>query len=276
VLAEFVDLPPEAGLLPVTGLVITPTPDPDGPYITMDYARAREIFLAGKAVGNRANAFALVGDSNTDNPAFLAPFDAGRYNLGNHALLQATIDFFRGSFGRHSPAAVGSFNTAKVLDPNYADNRCGAGETPLACEYRLQQPALALILLGTGDQHAWQTFEQRYRTIIEYTITRGILPVLMTKADDLEHRDSSGASGFINSVIVRLSAEYRVPLLDLNSAVDTLPDRGLKPDGFHFNSPPDGLSADFTGGHLDYGFTVRNLTALQILDVLRQQIFAGG
>ncbi len=274
VLAEFVDLPPEAGWLPVTAIVFTPTPDPDGPFITIDASRAEQIFKAGQALGNRINSFALVGDSNTDNPAFLYAFDQGNYDLGAYAYLQPTIDFFRGSFARHSPAAVGSFSTSKVLDPNYADDRCHGGEPPLVCEYRLQHPALALILLGTGDQHAWQTFEVRYRAIIQYTLDQGIIPVLITKADDLEHRDNSAPSGYLNGVIERLSLEYRVPLLDLNAAVSGLPDRGLKPDGFHYNSPPDGLTGYFTGTHLDYGFTLRNLTALQILDALRQQVLS--
>jgi hypothetical protein len=276
VLAEFVDLPPAAAALPVTGVVITPTPDADGPFINLYAAKARDIFRAGQALGNRANVFALVGDSNTDNPAFLYPFDQAHFDLGPYGYLQTTIDFFRGSFARHSPAAVGSFNTTKVLDPAYADDRCNGGESPLACEYRLQRPAVALILLGTGDQHAWQTFEQRYRTIIEYTLQQGIIPVLITKADDLEHRDNTADSGYINEVIIRLSGEYRLPLLDLAAAVAPLPDHGLKADGFHYNSPPDGLTGYFTGNHLDYGFTVRNLTALQILDVLRQQVLTAG
>jgi hypothetical protein len=167
---------------------------------------------------------------------------------------------------------VGGFNTAKVLDPANADSRCSGGESPLACEYRLQKPSVALILLGTGDQHTWRDFEGRYRQIISYTISLGIVPVLITKADNLESTDNTAAPGFINAVIVRLSQEYDVPLLNLRQAVDPLPNRGCQPDGFHYNSPPDGLTANFTGDHLSYGFTMRNLTALQMLDALRRYV----
>jgi hypothetical protein len=167
---------------------------------------------------------------------------------------------------------VGGFSTAKVLDPANAGSGCAAGETPLACEYRLQKPAVALILLGTGDQHAWHDFEGRYRQIIEYTVKQGIVPVLITKGDNLESTDNNAPVGFINAVIVRLSQEYDVPLLNLRQAVDPLPNRGFKPDGFHYNSPPDGQSANFTGDHLNYGFNVRNLTALQVLDALRRYV----
>ena len=268
--AAYVDLHADVAALPVTGKAANAA-NPVG-YLSGITAHARAIFLAGKALGNRADAFSLVGDSNTDNPAFLAPFDQGNYDLGPYGDLELTIHYFKGSFSRHSPAAVGGFSTAKVLDPANAGGGCASGETPLACEYRLQKPSVALILLGTGDQHAWSTFEGRYRQIIEYTMKQGIVPVLITKADDLEFTEDKGPSGFINGVIVRLSQEYDVPLLNLRQAVDPLPNRGCKPDGFHYNTPPDGQSANFTGDHLNYGFNMRNLTALQMLDALRRYV----
>ena len=40
---------------------------------------------------------------------------------------------------------------------------------------------------------------------------------------------------------------------------------GLLYDGF-------GYAADFTGNYLQYGYVMRNLTALQALDVLRRQV----
>jgi uncharacterized protein YraI len=269
VAATYLDLFATLDQLPVTGTAANVAAIP---YISGITAHARQVYLAGQALGNHVYAFSPVGDSNTDNPAFLAPFDTGNYDLGKYADLQAAITFFKGSFARHSAAAVGGFSTAKVLDPANADNRCSSGETPLACEYRLQKPSVALILLGTGDQHDWQHFEGRYRQIIEYTLAQGIVPVLITKADDLESKEDTAASGYINGVIVRLSHEYDVPLLDLRQAIDPLPNRGLKPDGFHYNLPPDGLTANFTGDHLNYGFTVRNLTALQMLDALRRYV----
>jgi hypothetical protein len=273
VAAAYVDMQGDLAQLPVTGKVTNGGGAGAAvPYISGITAHARAIFVAGQALGNHVDAFSLVGDSNTDNPAFLTPFDQGTYDLGPYADLQLTIGYFKGSFSRHSPAAVGGFSTAKVLDPANAGSGCLAGESPLACEYRLQKPSVALILLGTGDQHAWQGFEGRYRQIIAYTVSQGIVPVLITKADDLESTEDSASPGFINAVIVRLSQEYDVPLLNLRQAVDPLPNRGCKADGFHYNTPPDGQSANFTGDYLSYGFNMRNLTALQMLDALRRYV----
>ena len=143
---------------------------------------------------------------------------------------------------------------------------------PLACEYRVNKPSVALILLGTGDQHSWQGFEARYRTVIEYTIKQGIVPVLMTKADDLESKEDTAPVGFTNDTIRRLALEYDIPLLDLRQAVEPLPNLGCGPDGFHYNSPPDGQTTTFDSAHLTYGFNMRNLTALQALDALRRYV----
>jgi len=269
--ATFVTIGGDLGAVPVTGEAVMAAGG-DSPYLSGVTANARDIYLRGRDLGKRDFAFSMVGDSNTDNPAFMLPFDLGQYDLGDYAGLELTIGYFEGSYSRDSAAAVGGFSTSKVLDPAQADGRCNGGESPLACEYRLHQPSVALILLGTGDQHTWQGFEARYRQIIEYSIAEGVIPVLITKADDLESLENTAPPGFINSLIRQLAAEYDVPLLDLRAAVEGLPNRGCLPDGFHYNTPPDGRSAVFDAEHLQYGYTVRNLTALQALDALRRLV----
>jgi len=54
--------------------------------------------------------------------------------------------------------------------------------------------------------------------------------------------------------------------------VEPLPNLGCGPDGFHYNSPPDGQTTTFDTAHLIYGFNMRNLTALQALDALRRYV----
>src|SRR5262245_33781157 len=269
--AEWVKVAGDLKLLAVTGKAVD-APDEALAYLSGITAHARQIFLAGQALGNQADVFSKVGDSNTDNPAFLTPFDQGNYSLGSYGDLALTINYFKGSYSRISSAAVGGFSTAKVMDPANDRGGCNSGETPLACEYRINRPSVALILLGTGDQHSWQGFEARYRTIIEYTIAQGIVPVLLTKADDLESKEDTAPAGFTNATIRRLAQEYDVPLLDLRKAVEPLPNLGCGPDGFHYNSPPDGQTATFDAAHLQFGFNMRNLTALQALDALRRYV----
>lgn len=266
-------VPSSPGDLPVNNP--TPIPIPVGPldypFLSDMSARVYQIYQAGQARGNRANVVALIGDSNTQHPAFMKPFDWGNYNLGSYTYLQATADFFKGSFAREGVAAIGGFNTTKMLDPGSAPSSCG-GQSPLQCEYNAIRPSVALILLGTGDQHTWQGFEDRYRQIIQQSIDQGIIPVLITKADDLECRDNSAPCGFINSKIAQLAGEYQVPLLNLRQVVERLPGGGCISDGFHYNFPADNKSAWFASEYLQYGYNQRNLTALQTLDVIRRKV----
>ena len=264
-------VPSSPGDLPINN----PTPLPVGPleypFLSDMSARVYQIYQAGQARGNRANIVAMIGDSNTQHPAFMKPFDWGNYSLSSYAYLQATVDFFKGSFAREGVAAIGGFNTTKMLDPGSAPGSCG-GQSPLQCEYNAIRPSVALILLGTGDQHSWQSFEDRYRQIIQQTIDQGVIPVLITKADDLECRDNSAPCGFINAKIAQLAGEYQVPLLNLRQVVDQLPGRGCIDDGFHYNFPADNKSAWFEPQYLPYGYNQRNLTALQTLDVIRRKV----
>ena len=280
VMRQYVDLAGALSQIPfIGGAAASSAPAPqsvapvaDDPNLSNLTGRALQIYQAGQSRGNRANVFSLIGDSNTANMAFFAPFDWGGYTLGGYGYLQQTIDFFRGSFARERIAARGGFNTTKALDPANAPGGCGPGESPLACEVRVNRPSVAFILLGTGDQHTWQGFESRYRQIIEYLIDQGVVPVCITKGDDLESTDSQAPYGYINDIIRRLSREYSVPLLDLRQALSTLPNRGFEADGFHINKPPDGQSANFTGSYLSYGYNMYNLTALRALDVIRRQV----
>ncbi len=77
-----------------------------------------------------------------------------------------------------------------------------------------------------------------------------------------------------NAVIVQLSQLYGVPLTDLNSALLTLPNQGLDPDGIHLSVPPGAPASTliFNSTNLAYGTTMRNLTVLQALALVQTQV----
>lgn len=221
------------------------------------------VFARGKQLGNNPRAFSKIGDCETSTAYFLMDFDLGpkNYRLAEHTDLQDVIAYFAGSFGRTSLAAKPGFSAVSVLSSLQADSaKCQAGEIPLRCEYRVQRPALALIMFGTNDVHTGrQTFEKYMRQIIEITLNQGIIPVLATKADNLEGDFS------INALIARLANEYRLPLWNLWAAMQVVPNSGLQADGIHLtfarNFYDDPTSFQF-------GWPVRNLSALQALQAL--------
>jgi hypothetical protein len=169
--------------------------------------------------------------------------------------LQRTVAHFAKSFSRTSVAANGGLGAAMMMDPQWADGAlCDAktGNGPLACELWVSRASIVFIALGTQEQYSWQDFEKNYRPMIRHALSKGVLPVLVTKADDIE-TVSGAPSGHINSVIRKLAAEFQVPLLDFAAATRELPNKGLIDEG----------DKDF---HLSYaGMDRRMLTTLQTL-----------
>jgi LysM repeat protein len=244
---------------------------------------AHQIFLYGQTLGNRANTFSKVGDSITlgfnyviKEPAFLYPIGKDNYNLEGYSGLQPVVDFYLPAmaqdgnpFVHTSLAAKGGWSAGSVIDPHVTNPNCNVGEAPLDCEYRVVKPSVALIMLGTNDVRTTppDAYERYLRKIIETSIGKGIIPVVSTIP--ALHRDwAAGRVEPLNQVILKLAQEYDVPLWDYAAALRGLPNDGLSLDGVHPSVPPNGRPADFTAENLKYGYTVRNLTALQVLDAI--------
>lgn len=222
-----------------------------------------DVYTRGQDMGRDPRVVSIVGDCESSSDWFLKDFSKGErfYKLGPYEGLQETIDYFNSSLGYTSYAALRGATAVTVLTPLWADPKiCNKGETPLGCEYRVHNPAFAIIALGTNDVHKGAQFEPKMRTIIEYTIAQGIVPILVTKADNLEGDES------INYSIAKLASEYSLPVWNFWAAVQPLPGQGLQPDGAHltfasnFFDNPDKLQS---------AWPVRNLTALQTLESMR-------
>ncbi len=246
----------------------SPTPTFDAatwtemPVVPRLSRRVKEIYQKGLELGNHPNAFSKVGDCGSTPSWFLGDFDRGSrfYNLGEHTHLQKVIDYYQGSFGRTSLAALAGYNTSSVLTPLWSNKDfCAMDESPLACEYRIHRPIIALITLGANDVYHLESFEPQLRKIIEFSIEQGVIPVLATKPDNVEkdHR--------INQITARLAVEYQIPLWNYWKAVQPLPNHGLQEDGVHITF----ASNDFSNPlNMQAGWPVRNLTALQVLYAL--------
>jgi len=231
--------------------------------------RVREIYLDGLVRGNNPHVFSRIGDCASAAPAFLVGFDRN-YNLGDYASLQPAIDYFKGSFERPSLAAKAGLNGAGLLTNLWTGEQCQKNETLLDCQYRLDHPSFALISIGTNEAYYVHknpgSFEHNLRIIIKDTIARGIVPVLSTKADNVE------GDGSINATIARLALEYQIPLWNFWLAVQPLPNQGMA-DPDHLNSVSYANFTDFSiPNSLEYGTQMHNLTALQMLDFLRIQL----
>ena len=236
------------------------------PVIPAIHPIMREVYQRGLEMGKTGRAFSKVGDCGSDAVWFLTDFDRGPnfYRLGEYEHLQTVIEAYQGSYERTSLAAKQGFTTASLFAPIWSDRAlCEPDEGPLACEYRLHQPSIAFILVGSNDVYHAQRFETGLKLIVENSLEQGVIPVLSTKADNLE------GDGSINTIIAQVASEYQVPLINFWLAVQSLPAQGLQADAVHLT---------FAGNRFDdhiamqKAWPIRNLTALQMLDAIHQFI----
>ena len=246
---------------------VVPPPDrvndlPIDSFVVMDNTvidHMREIFAQGQSLGRNPQAFSKAGDSTIDSPYFLSRFDGSPYNLGDYRYLQAVIDYYKGSYGRKSMAVRIGQHSWTLLNPTWADKKqCQADESPLACEFRLNNPSVVLLRLGANDAGVPKLFDKNMRAVVEYAIAQGVIPVLSTKPDQRVGTEQ------INDIVRKIAADYQIPLWDFAKVASTLPGRGLGPDGVHltgFYQHDYTLPQAFQRGH-----GMQNLTALIVLD----------
>jgi len=244
----------------------TKTPFPEKwmwePVVPEVSERAVEIYRQGMEMGKDPRAFSKIGDCQNITDFFFSAYEnPDSFTLGGeYAYLAPAIQQFQGSFGRESLAVEGGMNVAAVLSPLRADpGQCGGSYSPLICEILNHRPTIAIISFEEwwGEKSA-ETYEGYLRQVVEQTIAQGVVPILVTKADNLEGDHS------INQAIVNLADEYQIPLWNFWRAVQDLPDQGLRDDNFHLTYKKHCYHFD-SAECLEYAWTWRNLTGLQAL-----------
>jgi hypothetical protein len=225
----------------------------------------KAVYANGLALGNDPTHLSIIGDCQNVSSYFLSVYaKPGEFSLGEeYAYLQPTIDYYKESFSRKSLAVRGGFNVAAILSPLRADPKsCNKGESPLDCELRTWRPSVVFVSMETWwSEKPAQEYDRYMRRVIERILEAGAVPIIATKADNLEGDNS------INATIAQIAYDYDLPLWNFWAAVQPLPNHGLSSDHFHltfarnfFDDPVRMRSA----------WPWRNLTALQSLEVVRR------
>lgn len=225
---------------------------------------AREIYQRGIELGNRHDRFSKVGDCQNVSSHFLSVFDdPAEYALGDYENLSTTISQFEESWSRDSQSVDNGFNVASVLSPLWSDPEiCEPGENPLECEYRLNKPSIVIVSMETWwAQRPVEEYENYMSQIVEFWIEHGVVPILSTKADNLE-----GDYG-LNRAVYNVAKKYDIPLWNFWLSIQSLPGNGLSEDEFHLT-----FARNFFDDpvRMQYSWPMRNLTALQAIDAVYQ------
>jgi hypothetical protein len=232
--------------------------------------QVRETFALGQELGRDPHVFSKIGDSVALTPHYLTLFDKGQYVLGEYEYLQPAIDHYAGSFERYGVATRIGLHAWSLFDPLWADKDwCLPNEDMVACEFRLNNPSVLLIRLGSNDAGAEKAFDDNMRALVTYALENGIVPILGTKADRFEGVDDRN-----NRIIREIAADYKLPLWDFDYIAGTIPQRGLGSDQVHMTMTD---SNDYTDPKsFERGYPVSDLTALMALYAVYQETINPG
>jgi len=227
------------------------------PVVPTVSARAREIYLQGVVQGVTPRTFSVVGDCQSEPAVFLGIYATDRYYLtSDYQYLQETIDDFRSSFSHKSVSVRDGLSAPSALSPLWTDPQvCQPDENPVQCELRLYKPMLVFINLGTvwREGASADKYEKYLREIVDLVITSGAVPILSTKADNVEGDHS------LNLATARVAYDYDIPLWNFWAAADYLPNHGLDPERNDIYLTPD-------------AWDVRNFVALRTLDAIWREL----
>jgi hypothetical protein len=213
--------------------------------------------LQGIGLGVTPRTFSVVGDCQSEPEVFLGIYATDRYYLSSdYHYLQETINDFQSSFSHKSVSVRDGLSAPSALSPLWADPQvCQPDENPVQCELRLYKPMLVFINLGTvwREGASADKYEGYLRQIVDQVIASGALPILSTKADNVEGDHS------LNQATARVAYDYDIPLWNFWAAADYLPNHGLDPESNDIYLTPD-------------AWDVRNFAALRTLDAIWREL----
>lgn len=197
--------------------------------------------------------FSKVGDCQMEAGTFLGGYASGKYKIpGGY---EKTVEWFSESMLNESVTAERGLGVSSVLNPMFGlaagYDQCRSNEKPLDCELRTQRPMVVLIGMGTNwIPNAELSFERYLREIVDTVLKTGALPILATKADNVE------GNWKLNQAIAQVAYDYDLPLVNVWRSVRDLPGRGIERKIY--------LTPD--------GWMRRNQAWLLTLDVVRQEL----
>jgi hypothetical protein len=203
--------------------------------VVPDLSPHAESILREAIKNTDSHSFSKVGDCQMTAGTFLAGYANGKYIIP--AGYEDTVVWFSESMQSESVTAERGLGISSVLNPMFGlsagYDQCLANETPLDCELRTRRPVVVLIGMGTNwIPNAALSFEKYLRQVVDKVLETGALPILATKADNVE------GDWKLNEAIAQVAYDYDLPLVNVWRSVHDLPGKGLErkiyltPDGW--------------------------------------------
>jgi hypothetical protein len=257
---------------PVVVESIAPSPPSFSPLSPSVLEHLREIRARAPERDDRV--FMKLGDSHTVSRLYLHCLGEDGVDLAGNDHLADTLAFFReGLDGRRDPFR----RESRAAGVGWSVNRVIG--SALRDEIRETDPRFATVLFGTNDVQGEMPakYWARMSVLLDELESEGVIPVLSS----IPPRSSRDANQWVrrfNLVVEALARDRRLPLYDLHGDLAGLPGAGMSRDGVHSSVEYSGrmpAACRFDESGLRYGFNVRNLRTLELLDRLRETVVDG-
>jgi len=270
-----------------------PTDRTQSPIPASIATHLRNVALHGMGLAD--NVFMKVGDSISDSAHYLGCFKG---DINNRA---PSYDF-NIVFGGHEDLAeaVFHFRSTKIgatssFDRQSKCTRVGAAVTwpfegdppvPFEQEFGETHPQFASTMYGTNDIGAGgaprasldaklRPYQKGLVTLIDSMLARGVVPWLSTIPPRIDDPLYMEIVPLFNAVIRGVAEGRQIPLVDYNRDLLATPGYGLGGDGIHPNNEDFNTACHLDAASLAFGYNVRNLGALTVLDRLMKVVVDG-
>jgi hypothetical protein len=253
----------------------------------------RNIALHGMGLAD--NVFMKVGDSISDSANYRACFKGDinnrapsyEFNIvfgGHEDLAEAIFHFRSAKIGMTSPFDRESKSTkvgAAVTWPLEGDP-----PTPFEQEFTATSPQFASTMYGTNDLGSGgaarsaldakiRPYQKGLVTLVDTMLERGVIPWLSTIPPRIDDPQFMEIVPLFNAIIRGVAEGRQIPLVDFNRDLLPLDHYGLGDDGVHPTAETYNTPCHFDAPQMVYGYNVRNLGALTMLDRLMKVVVDG-
>ncbi|MBF0491776.1 MAG: thrombospondin type 3 repeat-containing protein [Deltaproteobacteria bacterium] len=243
----------------------------------------RSLLTSGQAAGRHAGVFSKIGDDNTGPTwGYLMNVGCGWGNISTYTALNPTLDYFSQALLSGLQVGPGCPDNSFTHTSLAAREGLSASNALTLAQQELDnsQAAIAFIMLGTHDLASNDTtaFHNNLTAIVQMAMNRGVIPIISSIPPRLDDSTLNARIGAYNAVVAQVAQENQIPLWDFWQALQptTLISKGLEPGSFLLSTYAGGDAFNFTAAGLRYGFNVKNLNTLQILEKIKRIVIDNG
>ena len=199
------------------------------PVVPVISDTAADIYWYGvQELGTDPHYISRIGDCHSESGVFMGIYDTEYYSLADEdKYLIPAIDFFKGSFDTISYSVHAGLSVSSAMTSIWADPYvCETGESALDCEIRVHNPSIMFVNLGSNwiPGVGMDVYYDYLSEIVRSLLDHGILPILSSKADNVEGDNS------INETTAQVARDFDIPFYNFWAISQYLPNQGLDPD----------------------------------------------